>query len=104
MLDGRTGVVSAEEVVDSHLLVLILLVWKIWSAEDHTTEEKGDIHKKISRNANGMHTVFEKATDLLETVRRELAEMVQVVELGVIGADRDDLVILLSLLKTEQRE
>jgi hypothetical protein len=44
-----------------------------------------------------MRTVFEEATDLLEAMRRKIAEIVQVVELGVVGADGDDLVILLSL-------
>jgi hypothetical protein len=43
------------------------------------------------------HTVFEEATDLLEAMRRKIAEIVQVVELGVVGAHGDDLVILLSL-------
>jgi hypothetical protein len=29
VLDGSTGIISGEEVIDSHLLVLILLIWKI---------------------------------------------------------------------------
>ena len=44
-----------------------------------------------------MRTIFEEATDLLEAMGRKLVEMVQVVVLGVVGADGYDLVVLLSL-------
>lgn len=44
-----------------------------------------------------MRTIFEEAADLLEAMRRKFAEMVQVVVLGIVGADGYDLVILLSL-------
>ena len=50
-----------------------------------------------------MRTIFEEATDLLEAMRRKLAEMVQVVVLRVVGADGDDLVILLTLQYKKQR-
>jgi hypothetical protein len=43
--------------------------------------------------------VFEEAADLLEAVRRELADVVVVAVLGIVGADGDDLVVLLPLFQ-----
>lgn len=45
------------------------------------------------------NTVFEEAADLGEAVRRELLDVVVVAVLGIIGADGDDLVVLLPLLQ-----
>jgi len=67
VLDGFAGSFSGEELVDGHLLVLVLLV------------------------------VFEEAPDLLEAVRGELADVVVVAVLGIVGADGYDLVVLLTL-------
>jgi hypothetical protein len=49
-------------------------------------------------------TIFEESSDLLDTVRRELAEVIVVAVLGVIGADGNDLVILLSLSQESQEQ
>jgi len=50
----------------------------------------------------GKLTIFEESSDLLDPVRRELAEVIVVAVLGVIGADGNDLVILLSLSQESQ--
>jgi len=47
-------------------------------------------------------TIFEEKSDLLDPVRRELAEIIVVAVLGIIGADGNDLVILLSLSQESQ--
>ena len=47
-------------------------------------------------------TIFEESSDLLDQVRRELAEVIVVAVLWVIGADGNDLVILLSLSQESQ--
>ena len=50
----------------------------------------------------GKLTIFEESSDLLDPVRRELAEIIVVAVLGIIGADGNDLVILLSLSQESQ--
>ena len=65
------------------------------------------MHERVvemrDKASNGMRTIFEEAADLLEAMGRELAEMVEVVVLGVVGADGYDLVILLSLFKKKKQ-
>jgi hypothetical protein len=104
VLDGFAGSCGGQEVVDGHLLVLVLLVWKNRFGQE-TTQVKGASNKHHANLASteqseaAKRTVFEEAADLLEAVRRELADVVVVAVLGIVGADGDDLVVLLPLFQ-----
>lgn len=48
-------------------------------------------------------TVFKEAADFSKSVRRELLEIIEVAELGIINANGDDLIIFLTLLCSKNK-